>query len=51
MGIDVASSFTRKAPVPVDDSMVVADLTARDAIAAGVRYQGMVCYVVAAASS
>ena len=46
MGIEVASSFTRKAPVPLDDSSVVADLTARDALEAGVRYEGMTCYVI-----
>lgn len=45
MGIEVASSFTRKSPVPLDDSTVVADLTARDAIAAGIRYEGMTVYV------
>lgn len=47
MGINVASSFTRNAPVPIDDALVVADLTARDAILDGVRYEGMFCYVVA----
>jgi hypothetical protein len=47
MGINVASSFTRNAPVPIDDSFIVADLTARDAIASGVRYEGMFCYVEA----
>lgn len=47
MGINVASSFTRNAPVPIDDSLVVADTTARDAIASGVRYEGMFCYVIA----
>lgn len=46
MGINVASSFTRNAPVPLDDATVVADLTARDAIASGVRYEGMEVYVV-----
>ena len=51
MGIEVASSFTRKAPVPLDDLTVVADLTARDAIEAGVRYEGMVCYVVSEAAN
>lgn len=46
MGINVASSFTRNAPVPIDDAFVVADLTARDAIPSGVRYEGMFVYVV-----
>ena len=45
MGIEVASSFTRKSPVPLDDSRVVADLTARDAIASGIRYIGMDVFV------
>lgn len=46
MGINVASSFSRQAPVPIDDLLFVADLTARDAIDAGVRYEGMFTYVV-----
>lgn len=46
MGINVASSFSRQAPVPIDDLLFVADLTARDAIPAGVRYEGMFTYVV-----
>ena len=45
MGIEVASSFTRKSPVPLDDSRSVADLTARDAIASGIRYIGMDVFV------
>lgn len=45
MGINVASSFTRNAPVPIDDLFVVADLTARDDIPDGVRYEGMFVYV------
>lgn len=47
MGIEIASSFTRKSTEPIDDLSVVADLTARDAIEAGVRYEGMVVYVTA----
>lgn len=46
MGINIASSFTRNAPVPIDDISVVADLTARDAIPAGVRYEGMPVFVI-----
>lgn len=46
MGIEVASSFTRKAAVPIDDSAVVVDITARDAIASGVRFRGMVVHVL-----
>lgn len=45
MGIEVASSFTRKSPVPLDDSRSVADLAARDAIASGIRYIGMDVFV------
>ena len=45
MGIEVASSFTRKAAVPLDDAFAVNDLTARDAIISGVRFEGMLCYV------
>lgn len=47
MGIEVASSFTRKAAVPIDDLFVVANQAARDAIPSGVRYEGMFCYVIA----
>jgi hypothetical protein len=47
MGIPLGSSFTRTAAVPLDDSVKVADSTARDAIASGVRYEGMIVYVVA----
>lgn len=46
MGIEVASSFTRKAAVPIDDSAVVVDITARDAIVSGVRFRGMVVHVL-----
>ena len=45
MGIEIASSFTRKAAVPIDEGSVVADLTARDAIESGIRYEGLVVYV------
>lgn len=47
MGINVASSFTRNAGVPIDDTAIVADLTARDAIADGIRYEGFIVYVEA----
>lgn len=47
MGIPLGSSFTRTSAVPLDDSLKVADSTARDAIASGVRYEGMIVYVVA----
>lgn len=45
MGIEVGSSFTRKSGVPLDDSVIVANLTARDAIPSLTRYKGMFTYV------
>lgn len=51
MGIEVASSFTRKAAVPLDDATIIADLTARDAIDSGIRYEGMIVYVTAEATN
>lgn len=45
MGIEVASSFTRKSNQPLDDGFIRADNTARDAIVSGVRYEGMLVYV------
>lgn len=47
MGIEVASAFTRKSTQPIDDSLIVADTTARDALDAGIRYEGMIVYSVA----
>jgi hypothetical protein len=48
MGIPLGGgNFTRGAAIPLDDSFVAADLTARDAIIAGIRYEGMLVYVVA----
>lgn len=47
MGIEVASSFTRKAGIPLDDSAQVADITARNAIASGVRWIGMSVHCLA----
>lgn len=45
MGIELGSAFTRKSANPLDDSLIVADLTARNALASGVRYEGMLVYV------
>lgn len=45
MGIALASNFDVNAALPLDSRMTVADLTARDAIAAGRRYLGMTVYV------
>lgn len=47
MGITLASNFDVNAALPLDSRMVVADLTARDAIVAGRRFQGMCVYVIA----
>ena len=47
MGITLASNFDVNAALPLDSRMVVADLTARDAIVAGRRFQGMCVYVLA----
>lgn len=47
MAINLNSSFERKAGVPLDKDSVVADLTARDAILSGIRYEGLLVYVVA----
>lgn len=46
MGIPLASNFDIGSPIPIDSRMVVADLTARDAISAGRRYLGMAVHVV-----
>lgn len=47
MGIVLASNFDLQTGLPLDSRLVVADLTARDAISPLVRYQGMLVYVVA----
>lgn len=48
MGIPLAAAnFTRGAAVPLDESSVVADQTARDALAAGIRYLGFRTYSIA----
>lgn len=46
MAISVNSGFAIGVQEPIDTRMVVADLTARDAILSGVRYEGMETYVV-----
>ena len=45
MGIQLGSNFTVNTALPLDDRTVVADLTARDAIASGKRYEGLRVYV------
>lgn len=48
MGIPLGpADFTRGAAKPLDDSFIKADATARDAIVSGIRYDGMLVYVVA----
>lgn len=46
MGIPLGSNFNMSAAIPLDSRQVVADLTARDAIVAGIRWQGMQVFVV-----
>lgn len=47
MAIILASNFDINATLPIDSRFVVADATARDAIDAGVRYEGLIVYVTA----
>lgn len=47
MGIELASQFDVQTALPLDSRLKVADTTARDAIDALVRYEGMIVYVVA----
>lgn len=51
MGINVASNFTVNAALPLDDRIQVADNTARDALDAGRRYEGLIVYVIAAGTN
>jgi hypothetical protein len=46
MSINIASNFELFAALPLDARTVAADITARDAITAGQRYEGLWCYVV-----
>jgi len=45
MGIEISSEFDVQTALPIDSRFVVADLTARDAIPALRRYEGLICYV------
>jgi hypothetical protein len=47
MSIPLTSNFSEQAPLPLDSRETCADLTARDAIATGVRYEGLTVYVTA----
>jgi hypothetical protein len=51
MGITLGSNFTVNTGLPLDDRIVVADNTARDALDAGRRYEGLIVYSIAAASN
>ena len=44
-GIPLSSNFNLNAQLPLDERMVAADLTARDAIVTTDRYEGLICYV------
>lgn len=46
MAIFVSSQFRELSALPIEEKMVVVDLTARDAIPAGERYEGLFTYVV-----
>ncbi len=46
MGIVVTSDFTMNSALALDDRTRVVDIAARDAIAAGRRYEGLIVYVV-----
>ncbi len=45
MGIALAANFTVNTALPIDDRFVFADITARDALSALRRYEGMIVYV------
>jgi len=45
MGIQLGSEFDVIVAQPIDSRMTVADLTARDAIPSGTRWEGMIVYV------
>jgi hypothetical protein len=47
VAITLASNFDINAALPIDSRFTVADNTARDALAAGVRYEGLTVHVVA----
>jgi hypothetical protein len=51
MGITLGSNFTVNTNLPLDDRIVVADNTARDAIDAGRRYEGLIVYSIGAGTN
>lgn len=50
MSITLGSNFSLQTTLPLDDRTVVADNTARNAILAGRRYEGLIVYSIAAAT-
>ena len=46
MAINIADSFNRTTAQPPFTGIIFADLTARDAYATTLRYEGMECYVI-----
>ena len=46
MAINIADSFNRTTAQPPFTGIIFADLTARDAYATTLRYEGMECYVL-----
>jgi len=46
MGIKITSSFDQQAGLPIDSRAVQLNLTARDAIPSGVRFEGLEVYVI-----
>jgi hypothetical protein len=51
MATNVGSNFAMQAALPLDTRETVADITARNAIASGVRYDGLTVYVVSTATT
>lgn len=47
MGIVLGSNFTMNAALPLDDRATFADITARDLLNSGKRYEGLIVYVEA----
>lgn len=47
MAITLGSQFSLQTTLPLDDRVVVADVTARNALLAGVRFRGLVVYAIA----
>jgi hypothetical protein len=51
MSINLASNFSLGSALPLDDRTVLADLTARNALDSGVRYEGLIVYVTSEATN